>query len=106
MALAIVLLSGAGVLVRTLLKIVDADTGVRNAEHILVGGIELPSDKYMTPENRLSYFNGINAQLKTIPGVEEVTVASTIPVNAARSQTVEIEARPSSLNAEQSVAFL
>jgi hypothetical protein len=37
MALAIILLSGAGVLVRSLLNIVGADTGVREPERILVG---------------------------------------------------------------------
>ena len=44
MALAMVLLAGAGVLVHSLLNIVDGPTGVRNPQNILVGSIGLPSD--------------------------------------------------------------
>ncbi len=50
MALAIVLLAGAGVLVRSLVNVVSAKTGVRDPENILVGAMRLPSDKYPTPQ--------------------------------------------------------
>ena len=82
MALAIVLLSGAGVLVRSFVTIVSAETGVRDPDHILVGSMRLPSDKYSTPATRLGYFDRLEARLKTIPGIEEQSVASTIPVKA------------------------
>ena len=52
MALAIVLLSGAGVLVRSLVNIVGADTGVRAPEQILVATVRLPSEKFATDEAR------------------------------------------------------
>src|SRR5262249_19217596 len=66
MALSIVLLSGAGVLVRSLLKIVNAETGVRDPGHLLVGSLRLPSNAYATPATRLAYFGRIEAQLKAI----------------------------------------
>ena len=50
MALAIVLLSGAGVLVRSFVNIVGAETGVRDPDRILVGSMRLPSDKYWSVE--------------------------------------------------------
>ena len=49
MALAIVLLSGAGVLVRSVMNIVSANTGVRDPENVLVGLLRLPSEKYPSP---------------------------------------------------------
>jgi len=91
MALAIVLLSGTGVLVRSFVTIVSAETGVRDPDRILVGSMRLPSDKYPTPAARLGYFNQVERQLKTVPGTEEEAVASTLPVTSQGLRTVEIE---------------
>ncbi len=94
MALAIVLLSGAGVLVRSLLNVVRAETGVRDPESVLVGSIRLPSGKYPSPETRLEYFDRLEAQLRSIPGIEDESVSSSIPVDSGNLQTFEIEGSP------------
>jgi len=52
MALALVLLSGAGVLVRSFATIVGAETGVSDPDRILVGSMRLPSDKCGWPSAR------------------------------------------------------
>ncbi len=106
MALAIVLLSGAGVLVRSLLKIVNAPTGVRGPEQILVGSVKLPSDKYPNPATRLAYFDRLESQLRSLPGVEEESVSSTLPVYSVRAQTFEIEGRLNSPAGGEVVEFL
>jgi putative ABC transport system permease protein len=95
MALAIVLLSGAGVLVRSFDNIVGAETGVRDPETILVGSMHVPSDTYQTPQARLAYFERLQARLQTIPGVDAVSLASVVPVNGAGTrQLLEIEGKP------------
>ena len=76
-AFAVVLLSGAGALVRSFVAIISAETGVRDPEHILVGSLRLPSDKYSTPAARLGYFDRLDAQLRNIPGIAHEAVAST-----------------------------
>jgi putative ABC transport system permease protein len=106
MALAIVLLSSAGVLVRSFVAIVGAETGVRDPEQILVGSMRLPSDKYPTPATRLGYFDRLETALQTVPGVERESVASTIPVKGTASQTFEIEGRPSPPDGDEPVGFL
>ena len=106
MALAIVLLSGAGVLGRSFLKIVGAATGVRDAEHVLVGLVRLPSDTYSTPAAQLQYFDRLDTQLRPIPGVEGVSVARTIPVRGIDLRPFEIEGRPSAPDVGESVQFL
>jgi putative ABC transport system permease protein len=106
MALAIVLLSGAGVLVRSFGTIVGAETGVRDPEQILVGSMRLPSDKYPTPATRLGYLDRLETELKTIPGVEREAVSNTIPVKGTALQTFEIEGRPSPPDGDESVGFL
>jgi predicted permease len=92
MALAIVLLSGSGVLVRSLVNIVGADTGVSAPERVLVASMRLPSDMYQGPEARLAYYARLVTALKGLPGVEEVSAATSVPVNGGGiRRTFEIE---------------
>jgi putative ABC transport system permease protein len=89
MTLAIILLSGAGVLVRSLLHIVGAETGVRGPERILVGAIRLPSITYPTPEKRAGYIKRLEAI--SITGVGNVAVASALPASGGRMTGIDIE---------------
>jgi putative ABC transport system permease protein len=106
MALAIVLLSGAGVLVRSFLKIVRADTGVHGAEQVLVGRLRLPSDTYPSAATRIAYFDRLDAQLLTIPGVERTSVANVLPARGVNQRAFEIEGRASGAGATEPIAFL
>jgi putative ABC transport system permease protein len=108
MALAVVLLSGAGVLVRSFMTIVSAETGVRDPKRMLVGSIRLPSDKYPTPPARFGYFERVEQQLGTVPGVEGAAMATTLPVTSQGLRTVEIEieGRPTLGHAHESVESL
>jgi hypothetical protein len=106
MVLAIVLLSGAGVLVRSFVAIVGANTGIRNPEHLLVGSLRLPSDKYSSPDARRRYFDRLDAQLRTIPGMLQETVATTLPVSSVNLRTFEIDGRPGEHDLGESAQFL
>jgi len=106
MALAMVLLSGAGVLARSLWNVVSASTGVRDPENILVGLTSLPTDKYASLEATRGYFDRLEAQLRTIPGIEDESVASTIPVNSGNLRTFEIEGRASAADRGEAAQFL
>ena len=99
MALAVVLLAGAGVMIRSFLKIHSADMGV-NTENILVALLSMPAG---TPvPARISYFNSLKARLETIPGVESVVMADSlptwgshhIPYELAGAQPVDASGRP------------
>jgi putative ABC transport system permease protein len=106
MALAIVLLSGAGVLVRSLMNVVSANTGVRDPENVLVGLLSLPSDKYPSPAATLGYIDRFEAKLRSIPGIIDESVASNIPVNSGNLRTFEIEGRPNPPDGGEAVQFL
>jgi predicted permease len=106
MTLALVLLSGAGILVRSFMNVVGADSGVREPERILVGALKLPSDRYPTPTSRLKYFDRLETQLGSIPGIEQAAVASAIPVNGVFLRRFEIEGRPPSPEGAESVGVL
>jgi len=106
MALAIVLLAGAGVLVHSLLNIVNGSTGVRNPQNILVGSIGLPSAKYKGPASRLQYFDQLETQLKALPGIEAASVATAIPVGFGNLRSFEIEGRPNPFDGGDAVQVL
>jgi putative ABC transport system permease protein len=94
MALAVVLLSGAGVLVRSLVNIVDAETGVRDPDHLLIGLVRLPPERYATSDARLAYFSRLDTQLTSVPGVDDASVSTSVPLRGGRTQGFEIEGRP------------
>jgi len=106
MALAIVLLSSAGVLVRSFLNIVGADTGVRDPQNIVVGSMQLPSDKYWSVETRRDYYDRVEARLETIAGMQHPSMASTIPVKFAGLQMFEIEGHPATPEGDGRVGIL
>ena len=106
MALAMVLLAGAGVLVHSLLNIVDGPTGVRNPQNILAGSIGLPSAKYKGPASRLQYFDQLETHLKAVPGVEAASIATAIPVGFGSLRSFEIEGRPNPSDGGDAVQVL
>src|SRR5262249_30971302 len=106
MALAMVLLAGAGVLVHSLLNIVGGPTGVRHPQNILAGEIGLPSVKYKGTASRLQYFDQLEAQLKAVPGVEATSVATAIPVGFGSLRSFEIEGRPNPSDGGDAVQVL
>jgi len=106
MALAIVLLSGAGVLVRSFATIVTAETGVRDPEHVLVGAMRLPSDTYPDAATRRKYFERLDTELRTISGIADASVANQIPVGGGGLSAIEIDGRPNLQNGGNSAAFL
>lgn len=93
MALAIVLLGGSGVLVRSLWNIVDADVGVRDAGRVLIGWAAMPRNSLPVPAERAAFFEGLRGRLAAVPGVESAAISNTRPVNVALPQRFEIEGR-------------
>lgn len=95
MTLAVVLLAGAGVLARSLANILNAETGVRHPEAVLVGMLRLPSERYPSPEARLLGFDRIADRLRSLGGVERVALSNTVPVKfGSGTRRVEVEGQP------------
>jgi predicted permease len=106
MALAIVLLSGAGVLVRSLINIVDADTGVRAPEQILIATIRLPSEKFATDEARRAYIDRLDADVPTVAGIQNASTASALPAQGGQVQPFGFDGVPPPATGEQHVQVI
>lgn len=81
MALAVVLLSGTGVLVRSFQKVVTAQVGVRAPGNVLIGSVGAPDERYASVDQRLELFMRLRTRLAAINGVESAAIASVAPVN-------------------------
>ncbi len=92
--LAVVLLVGAGLLLRSFRGLTDVDLGFES-EGVLAFGVALPRLAYDGAAQRQAFFEEAVEGLEALPGVESAAAVSTLPfsyVNVARG--FEIEGRP------------
>jgi putative ABC transport system permease protein len=77
-ALSLVLLAGAGLLMRSLVRLQSTDLGFR-AEGVLTAAMQLPPTRYDLTQAG-SFFRDAQSRLAALPGVEHVAGASCMPV--------------------------
>jgi putative ABC transport system permease protein len=79
MALTLILLAGAGLLLKSLVKLQRVDPGF-NQDKLLVVPIGAPMPKYADPQLRAAYFERLVDEVKSVPGVQSVATSSTPPL--------------------------
>jgi putative ABC transport system permease protein len=84
-ALTLVLLVGAGLFVRTLQNLRGLDVGFRTGG-VLLASVDLGLNRYDTQRGR-DFYARLATQLKRLPGVRQVGLASIPPVNGGGSRT-------------------
>ena len=72
MALAVMLLAGAGLLIRSFVRLVQTDPGFRT-EHILAFDLSLPDASYPKPEQSDAFFTRLLTEVRALPGVEDAS---------------------------------
>ena len=100
LALTIVLLVGAGLMIRSFLKIYSMDIGIRT-ESLMTMRMQLPDTKYKTPETRLAFYDRLAPRLAAIPGADAVAVTTSVPPFGAGSRKLEIDGRTAGKALEQ-----
>ena len=75
--LSVVLVVGAVLLVRSLMRLQDVDPGF-NQEHVVTFTLTLPTARYPGPAERLRAFGEIERRLREQPGVQAVGATSTL----------------------------
>jgi putative ABC transport system permease protein len=81
-AAAVLLLFGAGLLLRTLLALENVDRGYR-ADGVLSMMVDPLGSKYPTPESLLRFFDDVEREVKSVPGVEGTAWATTVPLGTS-----------------------
>jgi len=90
MALAVVLLAGAGLMIRSFVNVYNAKTGV-NTKNVLVMRMFLPDAKYPKPQDRISFHELLKQRLDALPGVESSTIANVMPTGGSARFPYELE---------------
>jgi len=67
-ALSFVLLVGAGLMMKSLLRLLEEDVGF-HTEHLLTMDVSLAEEKYSTPEKQTAYFDHVLQRLIAMPAV-------------------------------------
>jgi putative ABC transport system permease protein len=79
-AVALVLLTTAGALVRSFQKMRDVDPGFR-ADHVLVAGYSLPSQQYPNPTASDAFNRSLLERLQAMPGVVSAGITNVLPAS-------------------------
>ncbi len=95
-ALSVVLLMGAGLMIRSMVYAGNMKLGV-NTENALTMRFDLPPAKYQEPQQQASFFQDLIARLESLPGVETAALMSELPGSGAglgRTTPFQIEGSP------------
>jgi putative ABC transport system permease protein len=81
-ALALVLLVGAGLLLRSFERLRSVALGVRPS-HVMTFAVNLPTGRYADPERRARFYREFEARLAALPGVRSAAAISRLPVTGS-----------------------
>jgi putative ABC transport system permease protein len=77
-ALSLVLLAGAGLLMRSFVNLTTADLGL-DPEHVLFARVPLPKGRYDTREAKQQFFEQVLARVQALPGVLAASTGMALP---------------------------
>lgn len=87
LALAVVLLVGAGLLVKSFVRFRDIDPGF-DADGILRATVVLPDARYSNPAAVQSFFSQALERVRAIPGVDAATLSDIAPLGGSRMMKI------------------
>jgi len=90
-SLALVLLVGAGLMLRSFGRLLDADAGF-DPRDALTMTVTLPQVDYPEPSDRAAFFERVLERVGTLPGIE--AYGSTAPLLGGWQQSFEVEGTP------------
>jgi predicted permease len=93
LALTLVLLAGAGFMMRSFMMVYNTDIGVDIAP-LLTANVALPDRKYPGPDPRVAFFRQLDERLNAVGALEAATVANAWPGGGGGGRTFVIEGRP------------
>lgn len=90
--LTLVLLVGAGLMIRSFLNMYSFDIGVETG-NLLTVQIQPAASRYPQPESRRAFQERLLERLKTLPGIDKLTMTSNPPAGGALGRTLKLDDR-------------
>jgi predicted permease len=93
-ALSLVLLVGAGLMMRSLWELREVNGGF-DPSQVLIADVALPEPRYPEPQQQWRFFESLLAKIRALPGVESAAVVTNLPLaDGGNSWPVAIVGRP------------
>jgi predicted permease len=92
-ALAVVLLIGSTLLIRSFAEVMHVDLGF-NPENVVTGSIDLSEEAYPDVRQAVIYHDRALAAVRAIPGVSAAGVTLNLPLGSGPDGGIEVEGRP------------
>lgn len=91
-ALALVLLVGAGLFLRSFLALQGEDAGFE-PQGVLTARVSLPQERYGEPSKRAAVMQEFLTRVRSVPGVESAGMTSLLPLTGRSDWSFEVEGR-------------
>ena len=102
-ALALVLLAGAGLLIRSFVSLLNVDAGFDPARTVTMS-VSLPGSRYAEPAGRVQFFQRLFERVDALPGVEASGATSFLPLTGLGAATAyEVIGQPRPERGEEHV---
>src|SRR6267378_559249 len=93
-ALSLVLLIGAGLMIRSLLQLSSVQPGF-DPNNVLTARLTVPGTKFSSPAAQISFYDQVLRQVRATPGVESAGLIDSLPIDDGGShQPVAVEGQP------------
>jgi putative ABC transport system permease protein len=92
-ALAVVLLVGAGLMMKSLLRLLETNVGF-NPQNVLTMTISLPAGKYGDANRQVSFYEQLKERVQTLPGVNGVGTVDKLPLQPGNTTRFNVEGDP------------
>jgi putative ABC transport system permease protein len=92
-AISLLLLIGAGLLLRSFGRLLHVDPGF-GAHNLLTVDVSLPTVKYAKPEQQIAFFDEMLRKISALPGVRSAATSAALPLSFIRMTPVLPEGQP------------
>jgi predicted permease len=92
-ALTVILLSGALLFGRSVMRLMSIDPGFRS-DHLVTAGVVLPASRATTPVFRADVYRRLEERIRQIPGVQNVGAVSKLPLDFGNTISFAIAGQP------------
>jgi putative ABC transport system permease protein len=92
-ALALILLIGSGLMIRTYARLRNTELGF-NPNNVLTMQIILPARRYAEGNKRAGFYRGLLQRVKAVPGIAMVSAAQTPPLGGTVTDPIYFEGQP------------
>jgi putative ABC transport system permease protein len=92
-ALSLLLFIGAGLLLRSFVRLLHVDPGF-DPENVITMDVSLPTVKYAKPEQQIAFFDEVLRRVSALPGVRNAAISAALPLSFKRISPVLPEGQP------------